>query len=115
MWRQNNAIDLSGLLKVLHRRKTAGRRAFVALAVIGMAGALIRSPRYESQVILERKPTHVTPVLGKQEDERFDIYRLTSESQWSVALIKSRFILEKWMEAIGIQPHSASNKEDELR
>src|SRR4051812_44578481 len=110
---QNN-ITLTGLARVLFRWKQTGVYTFYACLALTLLTAIVRHPRYESQVVLERKPTRVTPVIGKQDDERFDVYRLTSESQWSVALLKSRFIMERWLEAVGLPAKTPQEKERSL-
>src|SRR4051812_8266135 len=104
MWRQSSGseMNLTALMRVLFRWQRAGQTAFATLLVMTLALTFLRSPRYESQVFLERKPVRITPIVTKQDDERYDVYRLTSESQWSVALLKSRFIMERWLDAIGL-------------
>jgi hypothetical protein len=111
----NNNLNWIGLARVLFRWKRTGLAIFYTCLALTVLAAIFRSPRYESQVVLERKPTRVTPVIAKSEDERFDVYRLTSESQWSVALLKSRFIMERWLAAVGLPAENPQQKEDALR
>ena len=87
---------------------------FGALVTVGLLIAWRTPLQYESQAILERKPPKITPVVSKQDDETFDVYRLTSESQRSVTLFKSRPMMEAWLDAIGLKPATPRQREREL-
>ncbi len=109
-----NELSVTGLLRILFRWKNSGLLAFTALFVLTVMAALAQPLVYESQVILERKPAKVTPQLAKDQDDQFDVYRLTSESQRSVALLKSRYLMEKWLDTLGIKAKDSPAREREL-
>jgi len=116
MQRPNKAeMNLTGLLRVLFRWKRAGGAAFGILLAASVLTALFKPLKYESQVILEHKPIRITPQIDKQQDNEFDVYRLTSESQSSVALMKSRYMMERWLGAVGLRPANARDKEQALK
>jgi uncharacterized protein involved in exopolysaccharide biosynthesis len=107
-------MNLTGLLRIAFRWKKAGLLAFFSLLGLGLALAWGMPLLYESEAILERKPIKITPVVSKQDDEEFDVYRLTSESQRNVALLKSHYIMEQWLDAIGLKPDSPRQKEHDI-
>lgn len=107
-------MNLTGLLRIAFRWKRAALVTFSLILAIGLLIAWRTPLSYQSQSILERKPPKITPVLSKQDDETFDVYRLTSESQRSVTLFKSRAMMEAWLDAIGIKPRTPLEREREL-
>jgi uncharacterized protein involved in exopolysaccharide biosynthesis len=109
------SLRVRDLFQIILRWRRQALSLSLVLFGIVLILAVIRKPHYESQVILERKPIQITPIVPKEQNEQFDIYRLTSESQWSVALLKSRFILERWMEALGRPATTPLQKENELK
>jgi len=104
-------MNLKELLNAIYPWRQAGLYAFVTCFVLGGAVALVRPLQYESQAILERKPVRLAPQLDPKEGEEFDVYRLTSESQRCVALMKSRYMLELWYDALRLPARSPLQKE----
>jgi|GEM_PF-3336393 len=112
---QNNSpITVTGLVRILFRRRRAAVITFLVSLLAGLALAWLKPLSYESQAILERKPAKISPQLSPREGEEFDVYRLTSESQRSVALLKSRYLLTQWFDALGLPSTSPEDKEHEM-
>ncbi len=104
-------MTVTGLLRILFRWKRAALWTSGLLALAGLVAAVARPLAYEAQAILERKPAKLSPLMNSKEGEEFDVYRLTSESQRSVALLKSRYMLGRWYDAIGLPAHTPLERE----
>lgn len=109
---RNINYGAAGLLQILVRRKWTGFCALGILLPITLTIALLWPLKYESEIILERKPAKFSP---RPLQDEFDISRLTSETQRTVALFKSRFLREHWLESIGIPYKTPQKKENELK
>ena len=70
-------MTLSGLLRILFRWKRIGLGTFGLLFGVSALWALFGPLKYESQVLVERKPIRITPDARRLQDERFDVDRLT--------------------------------------
>jgi uncharacterized protein involved in exopolysaccharide biosynthesis len=108
-------MTLKELAILFYQWRRIGFRVFVSGLVIGGLWVALRPLTYESQAILERKPPKLAPQLDAQEKSEFDVYRLTSESQRCVALMKSHYLLERWYEALGLPAKTAKQKEKGMK
>ncbi len=106
-------MNFTGLLRVLFRWKYLGLFALALLLALTCEAGLVWPLKYESQVMLERKPNQVNMQENRQES--FDLNRLTSESQRSVALLKCRYMMEHWLDALGITSQTPADREKELK
>ncbi len=91
-------MSLTGLLRIFFRWKQIGTRVFLGSLLVGMVLAWIIPLRYEARITVERKPAKMTNTVISQE---FDVTRLTSENQRILALLKSRFLMLQWLDALG--------------
>jgi len=96
--RNNSTLTLTAMTRILLRRR---RAALVSLACL-LPGTLVVAAlwplRYEAQLVVERRVSKVSPEPHMQE---FDMTRLTSDTQRNVTLLKSRFMMDRWLTADG--------------
>jgi hypothetical protein len=102
--------DLSriGLARLIFRRWPLG----LLVGAVSAGGAfafLARSPhRYVSEILIERRAPRLT---ANDPANEFDMTRLTSEIQRTVTLLKSSFMMDRWMDALGEQPKNLAERE----
>lgn len=97
-----------GLARLIFRRWPLG--LLVGAVSAGGAFALLaRSPhRYVSEILIEKRAPRLTTSDPANE---FDMTRLTSEIQRTVTLLKSSFMMDRWMDALGDQPKDLAERE----
>ncbi|OGS17564.1 MAG: hypothetical protein A2219_01290 [Elusimicrobia bacterium RIFOXYA2_FULL_50_26] len=93
----NFNLTLDGLLRIMFRWQKIAWIVLILSLTVNMYIALSIPLKYESEVIIQRKQVRFSSSV---EDKEFDITRLTSEIQRTVTLLKSRFMIEKWNDAL---------------
>jgi len=105
-------MNLTGLLRIAFRWKKLGLCVFALTATVGLISAFLWPLKYVAQVTIEREPAKIS--LRPIESE-FDVTRFTSEDQRTLTFLKSRYLLQEWLKAIGIQPRNAKARERALK
>jgi len=105
-------MTLTGLLRILFRWKKVGLVTFAVIFILGGIVAILIPLKYEAQITIERKPVMISV---EPLDREFDLTRLTSETQRNISLLKSRFMMEKWLAGLGISLADEKEKEKELK
>jgi len=107
-------VNLTALLRIVFRWRREGLFALAVIGALSLLFAVFKPLQYEAQVILERKPSRFSLQPQVVQSGEFDVGRLTSETQRSLALLKSRFLLERWLDALGLAPVKPTKKEKAL-
>lgn len=105
-------MNLTALFRILFRWKIPALTVLSASLAVGTITALVWPLKYEAQVTIEQKPTKTSPTILPME---FDVTRLTSENQRTIAILKSRYFLEEWMKDIGIESSDTDDREKKLK
>ncbi|MBL8023293.1 MAG: hypothetical protein JNK54_03275 [Elusimicrobia bacterium] len=90
-------MTLQGLLRIVFRRWWAGGLVFSGFLVVGLVVSQRIPLSYQAETILERQHTSLSPSITNKE---YDMTRLTSESEKTVTLLKSRYFLNAWGDAL---------------
>lgn len=104
-------MTLEGLLRIVFRRWKAG----AVVLLFSLCGGLFvaqRVPlRYQAETILERQHTTLSASVR---DKEYDMTRLTSESEKTVTLLKSRYMLNAWGETLSGAPLTSDQREQRI-
>lgn len=105
-------MTTTGLLRIAFRWKWPGLTAFGAILIGGLILAATWPLKYDAQITIEREPAKIS---FRPLDSQFDVTRFTSENQRTIALLRSRYLTQQWLDAIGIRPSSAKATERALK
>src|SRR5262249_15601675 len=87
----------TAFFRIFFRWRIEGTAAFTFLLPLFLLIAAVLPLQYESQVIVERKPA---PFAFHSSNIEFDMTRFTSETQRNVSILRSRYMLNQWAEAL---------------
>lgn len=105
-------LSLYGLIRIIFRWYKTGLFVFFSCLICGIYISYKIPLKYETQIVIEKKYPEFSP---KTEDRQFDMTRLTSDIQRMITLLKSRFIMEQWMDSLAIKANNGVEKERQLK
>lgn len=104
-------MTINALLRIFFRWKVSALVMFLASFGAGVFTAYRMPLYYEAEATVENKPLRVS---AQRSATDFDMTRLTSDNQRNLAILKNRYLLERWQRAIN--PNSlADPKMEEKR